>query len=186
MYVAPFSLSSFSVSHLHPSLPTYLYVHFSTLESFKLSSTWAFAYIRTYPCACIPCIRACLRTRTTRSFPNSGESTYHRLFIYQPSSAFSTINPIILDRYFLFLLSFFFSFLPNLAPVSFRSFSSTYLFFHEFYRDHDSSAFRWPINFNHDRLSFRQTCCLRWIKKTNKQYTELNRVSRKDKSIGIK
>lgn len=108
MYVAPFSLSSFSVSHLHPSLPTYLYVHFSTLESFKLSSTWAFAYIRTYPCACIPCIRACLRTRTTRSFPNSGESTYHRLFIYQPSSAFSTINPIILDRYFLFLLSFFF------------------------------------------------------------------------------
>lgn len=41
MYVAPFSLSSFSVSHLHPSLPTYLYVHFSTLESFKLSSTWA-------------------------------------------------------------------------------------------------------------------------------------------------
>lgn len=108
MYVAPFSLSSFSVSHLHPSLPTYLYVHFSTLESFKLSSTWAFAHIRTYPCACIPCIRACLRTRTTRSFPNSGESTYHRLFIYQPSSAFSTINPIILDRYFLFLLSFFF------------------------------------------------------------------------------
>lgn len=140
MYVAPFSLSSFSVSHLHPSLPTYLYVHFSTLESFKLSSTWASrtsVHIHARVFRVFALVYVLVRLVASQTLANQPIIAY--LFINLPLHFQRSIPSFsIVISYF---YSVFFSFLSNLAPVSFRSFS-TYLFFHEFYRDHDSSAFR--------------------------------------------
>lgn len=125
-----------------PSLPSHLFtytsLHSKALNSLPLGHSRTSVHIHARVFRVFALVYVLVRLVASQILANQPIIAY--LFINLPLHFQRSIPSFsIVISYF---YSVFFSFLSNLAPVSFRSFSSTYLFFHEFYRDHDSSAFR--------------------------------------------